>query len=192
MREPRQPRDRPLPPPRRVGLQRRARPGPARRGRRSADRARPRPGRRGVRNLGGLGIDALWSSPLRRARRPPRPLPPSSGSRSKPTTTSDELREADGHGELTARNSASPLVVGMAEHPDDPDYAPPGGESFADDARPGRGAQARAARRTPTAVCSPSATGSCCGSSSSTASSPATSARPRCRGCGSCGRSTAA
>lgn len=83
-------------------------------------------------NLGELGIDRLWSSPLRRARETAEPIAAELGLQIEIHEDLRELREADGHGELPAEEQRlRRWSAWMAEHPDEPGFAPPGGESFA-------------------------------------------------------------
>ena len=75
------------------------------------------------RNLGGLGIDALWSSPLRRAQETAAPVAAELGLEIETHDDLRELREADGHGELPAEEQRLRRWSSwMSEHPDDPDY----------------------------------------------------------------------
>lgn len=95
------------------------------RGRRQAELA--------ARHLTGLGVDRLWSSPLRRARETARPLAAMLGLEVEVREELRELREADGHGELSGEQQRlRRWSAWMAEHPEDPGFAPPGGESFAE------------------------------------------------------------
>ena len=85
-----------------------------------------------ARNLGELGIDRLWSSPLRRARETAEPIAAELGLEVEIHDELRELREAEGHGELTGEEQRlRRWSAWMADHPDDPGFAPPGGESFA-------------------------------------------------------------
>ena len=85
-----------------------------------------------ARHLGELRIDRLWSSPLRRARETAEPIAAALGLEIEVHDELRELREADGHGELTSEEQKlRRWSAWMAEHPDDPEFAPPGGESFA-------------------------------------------------------------
>ena len=85
-----------------------------------------------ARNLGGLGIERLWSSPLRRARETAEAVAAELGLEIEIRDELRELREAAGHGELTAEEQRlRRWSAWMAGHPDDPSFAPPGGESFA-------------------------------------------------------------
>ena len=85
-----------------------------------------------ARNLGDLGIDRLWSSPLRRARETAEPIAAELGLEIEIREDLRELREADGHGELPAEEQRlRRWSAWMADHPDEPAFAPPGGESFA-------------------------------------------------------------
>ena len=83
-------------------------------------------------HLGGLGIERLWSSPLRRARETAAPIAAELGLEVEIHDDLRELREADGHADLAGEEQRlRRWSVWMAEHPDQPDFAPPGGESFA-------------------------------------------------------------
>ena len=83
-------------------------------------------------HLGGLGIERLWSSPLRRARETAAPIAAGLGLEVEIHDDLRELREADGHADLAGdEQRLRRWSVWMAEHPDQPDFAPPGGESFA-------------------------------------------------------------
>ena len=85
-----------------------------------------------ARNLGELGIDRLWSSPLRRARETAEPIAAELGLEIEIREDLRELREADGHGALPAEEQRlRRWSAWMAEHPGEPGFAPPGGESFA-------------------------------------------------------------
>ena len=85
-----------------------------------------------ARNLGELGIERLWSSPLRRARETAEPIAAELGLEIEIREDLRELHEADGHGELPAEEQRlRRWSAWMAEHPDEPGFAPPGGESFA-------------------------------------------------------------
>lgn len=84
-----------------------------------------------ARHLGGLGIERLWSSPLRRARETAEPIAAALGLEVEVHEDLRELREADGHGELSAEEQRlRRWSEWMAASPGDPDFAPPGGESF--------------------------------------------------------------
>jgi broad specificity phosphatase PhoE len=84
-----------------------------------------------ARNLGELGIERLWSSPLRRARETAEAVASELGLEIEIRDELRELREASGHGELAAEEQRlRRWSAWMAEHPDDPAFAPPGGESF--------------------------------------------------------------
>lgn len=84
------------------------------------------------RHLTGLGIDRLWSSPLMRAQETAAPIAAALGLEIEIHDELRELREADGHGELSSEEQRLRRWSNwMAEHPDDPTFAPPGGESFA-------------------------------------------------------------
>ena len=145
-----------------------------------------------ARNLGELGIDRLWSSPLRRARETAAPIAAELGLEIEIHEDLRELREADGHGELPAEEQRlRRWSAWMAEHPDEPGFAPPGGESFAavlerverlkrDLLAAARAPRARRQPRDPAALLL-------------RPQLPRGRFRPRrrCRGCGSCGRSTA-
>ena len=86
-----------------------------------------------ARHLGGLGITRLWSSPLRRARETAAPIAAELGLEVEIHEELRELREAEGHGELPPEEQRlRRWSAWMAEHPDEPGFAPPGGESFAD------------------------------------------------------------
>ena len=99
-------------------------------------------------HLGELGIDRLWSSPLRRARETAAPIAAELGLEVEIHDDLRELREADGHGELAGEEQRlRRWSAWMAEHPDEPDFAPPGGESFAAMLDRVERAQARAAAR---------------------------------------------
>jgi probable phosphoglycerate mutase len=85
-----------------------------------------------ARHLGGLGIDRLWSSPLRRARETAEPIAAELGLEVEVHDDLRELREADGHAKLSGEEQRlRRWSAWMAEHDDDPGFAPPGGESFA-------------------------------------------------------------
>ena len=85
-----------------------------------------------ARNLGELGIERIWSSPLRRARETAEPIAAELGLEIEIHEDLRELREADGHGDLPAEEQRlRRWSAWMAEHPDEPGFAPPGGESFA-------------------------------------------------------------
>jgi broad specificity phosphatase PhoE len=85
-----------------------------------------------ARHLGDLGIDRLWSSPLRRARETAEPIAAELGLEVEVREDLRELREAEGHGRLSGEEQRlRRWSIWMAEHPDDPHFAPPGGESFA-------------------------------------------------------------
>jgi broad specificity phosphatase PhoE len=85
-----------------------------------------------ARHLGGLDLDALWSSPLRRARQTAEPIAAELGLEVEIHEELRELREAEGHAHLPAdEQRLRRWSTWMAEHPDEPAYAPPGGESFA-------------------------------------------------------------
>jgi len=84
-----------------------------------------------ARHLTGLGITRLWSSPLRRARETAAPIAAELGLEVEVHDDLRELREADGHGELSAEEQRLRRWSSwMAAHPEDPDHAPPGAESF--------------------------------------------------------------
>jgi len=84
-----------------------------------------------ARHLGGLRIDRLWSSPLRRAQETAAPIAAALGLEVEIHENLRELREADGHGELDGEQQRLRRWSNwMAAHPDDPDHAPPGAESF--------------------------------------------------------------
>ena len=83
-------------------------------------------------NLAELGIERLWSSPLRRARETAEPIAAELGLEIEIREDLRELHEADGHGELPAEEQRlRRWSAWMAEHPNEPGFAPPGGESFA-------------------------------------------------------------
>ena len=83
-------------------------------------------------HLGGLGIERLWSSPLRRARETAAPIAAELGLEVEIHDDLRELREAVGHAELAGEEQRlRRWSVWMTEHPDQPDFSPPGGESFA-------------------------------------------------------------
>ncbi len=85
-----------------------------------------------ARHLGDLGITRLWSSPLRRAQETAAAVSAELGLEVEIHEELRELREAEGHGELPAEEQRlRRWSAWMAEHPDDPGFAPPGGESFA-------------------------------------------------------------
>jgi broad specificity phosphatase PhoE len=80
-----------------------------------------------------LGITRLWSSPLRRAQETAGPVAERLGLQIETVDELRELREAAGHAELSGEEQRlRRWSVWMAEHPDDPSFAPPGGESFAE------------------------------------------------------------
>jgi probable phosphoglycerate mutase len=86
-----------------------------------------------ARNLTDLGITRLWSSPLRRAAETAAPVSTALGLEVETVDDLRELREADGHGRLDGEEQRlRRWSAWMAEHPDDPSFAPPGGESFAE------------------------------------------------------------
>ena len=85
-----------------------------------------------ARHLGKLRIERLWSSPLRRARETAEPIAAALGLEVEVHEDLRELREAEGHGELPAEEQRlRRWSEWMAAHPDEPGFAPPGGESFA-------------------------------------------------------------
>jgi broad specificity phosphatase PhoE len=84
-------------------------------------------------HLTDLGIDRLWSSPLRRARETAQPLAAALGLEIEVREELRELREAEGHAELSGEEQRLRRWSSwMAEHAGDSDFAPPGGESFAE------------------------------------------------------------
>ena len=94
------------------------------RGRRQAEAA--------AAELGALRIDRLWVSPLRRAQETAAPIASALGLEAEVHDDLRELREAEGHGELSGEEQRlRRWSRWMAEHADEPSYAPPGGESFA-------------------------------------------------------------
>ncbi len=83
-------------------------------------------------HLTGLGVTALWTSPLRRARETAAPL--AARLELEPEVHDDlrELSQSDGYGELSGEEQRLRRWSNwMAEHPSSPAFAPPGGESFA-------------------------------------------------------------
>ena len=86
-----------------------------------------------ARHLGNLRIDRLWSSPLRRAQETAAPIAAELGLEIEIHDDLMELREGDRHYELSGEEQRlQRWSARMAAHPDDPDFAPAGGESFAD------------------------------------------------------------
>lgn len=84
-------------------------------------------------HLTGLGVTRLWTSPLRRARETAAPLAARLGLEPEVHDDLRELRQSDGYGELSGEEQRlRRWSAWMAGHPDSPDYAPPGGESFAE------------------------------------------------------------
>ena len=83
--------------------------------------------------LDALGATRLWSSPLRRARETAAPIAERLGLEVEIVDDLGELREVEGFGELSGEEQAlRRWSTWMTAHPDDPGFAPPGGESFAD------------------------------------------------------------
>jgi broad specificity phosphatase PhoE len=83
-------------------------------------------------HLSGLGIERIWSSPLVRAQETAAPIAAELGLEIEIHDELRELQQADGHGELSSEEQRLQRWSNwMAEHPDDPTFAPPGGESFA-------------------------------------------------------------
>jgi broad specificity phosphatase PhoE len=81
--------------------------------------------------LAGRAIDRLITSPMRRARQTTEPIAAATGLEPEVDDGIHELRESDEY--LTLSPEEQRLrrwSVWMAEHGDDPDWAPPGGESF--------------------------------------------------------------
>ena len=86
-----------------------------------------------AKHLGNLGIERLWSSPLRRARETAAPIAGELGLEIEIHTDLAELREGEDHYGLSGEEQRlQRWSERMAAHPDDPTVAPPGGESFAD------------------------------------------------------------
>jgi probable phosphoglycerate mutase len=84
-------------------------------------------------HLDNLRIDRLWCSPLQRAQETAAPIAARLGLEVEIHDDLVELREGDAHYELSGEEQRlARWSERMAAHPDDPDYAPPGGESFAD------------------------------------------------------------
>jgi broad specificity phosphatase PhoE len=83
--------------------------------------------------LTGLRITRLWSSPLGRAAETAAAVSAELGLELETVEELRELREADGHGRLSGEEQRlRRWSEWMAEHPDEPAFAPPGGESFAE------------------------------------------------------------
>ena len=88
---------------------------------------------RAASHLTDLQITRLWSSPLRRASQTAAAVSAQLGLEVETVDDLRELREADGHGRLSGEEQRlHRWSAWMAEHPDDPSFAPPGGESFAE------------------------------------------------------------
>ncbi len=86
-----------------------------------------------AKHLGGLRIDRLWSSPLRRARETAEPIAAELGLEVEIHEDLIELREGDGHYRLNGEEQRlARWSARMAANPDDPRAAPDGAESFAD------------------------------------------------------------
>jgi ribonuclease H / adenosylcobalamin/alpha-ribazole phosphatase len=86
-----------------------------------------------AKHLGNVRIDRLWSSPLRRARETAEPIAAELGLEVEIHDDLIELREGEGHYELSGEEQRlERWSARMAAHPDEPTFAPPGGESFAD------------------------------------------------------------
>jgi probable phosphoglycerate mutase len=84
-------------------------------------------------HLDNLRIDRLWSSPLRRAQETAAPIAARLGLEVEIHEDLQELREGDAHYEMNGEEQRlARWSERMADHPDDPTFAPPGGESFAD------------------------------------------------------------
>jgi broad specificity phosphatase PhoE len=81
--------------------------------------------------LGGRDFDALISSPMRRARQTAEAVAAATGADIAIDEGIHELRESGGYLELPPEEQKlKRWSVWMAEHGDDPDWAPEGGESF--------------------------------------------------------------
>ncbi len=88
---------------------------------------------RAAEHLGGLGVTRLWSSPMGRALETAAPISARLGLAVEELEELREMRQADGFGELSGEQQRLERWSNwMAEHPDQPGYAPPGGESFDD------------------------------------------------------------
>jgi broad specificity phosphatase PhoE len=89
--------------------------------------------RSAARRLTDIAVTRLWASPLTRATETAAPVAEALGIEAEIVDDLRELREADGHGELSGEEQRlRRWSAWMAEHPDDAGFAPPGGESFAD------------------------------------------------------------
>jgi probable phosphoglycerate mutase len=90
-------------------------------------------GEAAARWLAGLELDALVSSPMRRARETAELVAARTGLDIETDDEIHELRESGGFLELPPeQQKLRRWSVWMAEHGDDPDWAPEGGESFND------------------------------------------------------------
>ncbi len=86
-----------------------------------------------ARNLGDLGLTRLWASPMRRAQQTAAPIAAELGLEIETREDLRELREADGHARLEpGEQRGRRWSEWMADHGDDPRFAPPGADSFAD------------------------------------------------------------
>ncbi len=84
-------------------------------------------------HLADLGATRLWSSPLGRARETAEPIAARLGLEIETFPELAEMRQPDGFGELSGEQQRLRRWSNwMTDHPDQPGYAPPGGESFDD------------------------------------------------------------
>lgn len=86
-----------------------------------------------AKNLGGLRIDRLWSSPLRRAQETAAPIAAELGLEVEIHEDLIELREGEEHYKLNGEEQRlARWSARMTANPGDPHAAPEGAESFAD------------------------------------------------------------
>jgi broad specificity phosphatase PhoE len=91
-----------------------------------------------------LEITHLIVSPMRRARETAEPIGAALGLSPETDDEIHELRERDGYGELSPEEQKlQRWSEWMVEHADDPDWAPPGAESFSRMRERARGLRAR-------------------------------------------------